>query len=64
MKYDFSELLKNYRIKYEITQQEAAKRIVISQPTVVKIENGGKPTVLIQGKILKEVLKDGEQSIF
>ena len=60
MKYDFSELLKNYRIKYEITQQEAAKRIAISQPTVVKIENGGEPTVLIQGKILKEVLKDGE----
>ena len=45
MKYDFSELLKNYRIKYEITQQEAAKRIGISQPTVVKIENGGEPTV-------------------
>ena len=64
MKYDLSELLKNYRIKYEITQQEAAKRIGISQPTVVKIENGGEPTVLIQGKILKEVLKDGEQSIF
>ena len=60
MEYDFSELLKNYRIKYEITQQEAAKGIGISQPTVVKIENGGKPTVLIQGKILKEVLKDGE----
>ena len=60
MKYDFSELLKNYRIKYELTQQEAAKRSGISQPTVVKIENGGKPTVLIQGKILKEVLKDGE----
>ena len=64
MEYDFSELLKNYRIKYEITQQEAAKRIGISQLTVVKIENGGEPTVLIQGKILKEVLKDGEQSIF
>ena len=60
MKYDFSELLKNYRIKYEITQQEAAKRICIPQPTVVKIENGGEPTVLIQGKILKEVFKDGE----
>ena len=29
MKYDFSELLNNYRIKYELTQQEAAKRIGI-----------------------------------
>jgi DNA-binding XRE family transcriptional regulator len=47
------ERLLAYRKKYGLSQVELAKLCGISPTTIVRIENGGKPSLIVEGKINK-----------
>lgn len=52
------EKILKYRMEHSISQSEFAKRCGISPVTIGRIERGGKPSPIVEGKINKVIKED------